>query len=239
MASLGGGARFAPVSGAPRAGRCGAAVAGAPADALWASQLADYTAAAAAGVDAILFNWFGAAAVHLAEALRVPCCGLWPGAPLTRTRAFACPLLPPAAAPPPGDGALRTYALWEALLWRSCAAPINAWRVGTLGLPPLPGPLGHYALMAERRVPVLYSFSPQVLPPPGDWPARVLPCGAWARGAPPGWAPPPALRRFMERPGAAWRCARERVRSRVQRTRPFSWAREQTLSAGDTNRRAG
>jgi hypothetical protein len=212
---------WAPLAGAPRAGAAGPPTSGAAADAAWAAQLRDYTAAAASSaqpLDAVLFNWFGVCGVHLAESLNIPCVGLWPGAPLTRTRAFPCPLLPASAVPAPagcappatssaegGERALKSYILWEALLWRSAAAPLNAWRTHTLRLAALPSDgCGHYALMAQRRVPILYGFSSAVLPPPGDWPARVLTTGAWARdvASESGWAPQARLKAFLERPGA-------------------------------------
>ena len=183
-----------------------AAVAGAAALEHWARQLADYSAAAAAAppVDAVLFNWFGTAGVHLAESLGVPALALWPGAPLTRTRAFTCPLLPSqsACSAVASDTALRSYVMLEALLWRTAAEPINAWRTGTLRLPPMRDELGHFAAMARSRCPVLYGFSPRVVPPPTDFPARVIICGDWSLRASRTWAPPPRLRQFLECPGA-------------------------------------
>lgn len=198
-----GAVRFCAVHGAPLAGQTGG-LSGASAEEAWRLQLADYRAAAAlAPVDAVIFNWFGAAGVHLAEALQCPAVALWPGAPLTRTRAFACPLLPlQPDAPPAGDENLRGYITWEAVLWRAAAAPLNAWRRDELGLAPMSDPLGHFAAMARDKVPVLYGFSPRALPPPGDWPGRVLACGAFSLPAPRGWAPPQRLLDFLQRQGA-------------------------------------
>ena len=195
---------FCSVHGAPLAGQQGALLGGSAAVELWAHQLADYSAAAAeaAPVDAVLFNWFGTAGVHLAESLAVPALALWPGAPLTRTRTFACPLMPSRADAVSGDAALRGYVMLEALLWRTAAAPINAWRQGTLGLAPIRDELGHFAAMACSKCPVLYGFAPLVVPPPPDFPARVIICGDWSLRPPRTWTPPPRLRQFLERPGA-------------------------------------
>ncbi len=199
-----GAVRFCAVHGAPLAGQTGG-LSGASAEEAWRLQLADYRAAASLGpVDAVLMNWFGIAGVHLAESLHCPAVALWPGAPLTRTRAFACPLLPlQADTPPAGDDAhLRGYITWEAVLWRAAAAPLNAWRRDELGLPSMSDPLGHFAAMARDKVPVLYGFSSRALPPPGDWPGRVLACGAFSLPAPSTWAPPQRLLDFLQRQGA-------------------------------------
>ena len=195
---------FCTVHGAPLAGQQGAVLGGSAAVELWAHQLADYSAAAAAAapVDAVLFNWFGTAGVHLAESLGVPALALWPGAPLTRTRAFACPLMPSKADAVTGDGALQGYLMLEALLWRTAEAPINAWRQGTLGLTPMRDDMGHFAAMARSKCPVLYGFAPGVVPRPADFPARVIICGDWRLRASRTWTPPPRLRQFLERPGA-------------------------------------
>ena len=192
---------FCPVHGAPLAGQQpGAVLGGSAAAEVWARQLADYSAAAAAAapVDVVVFNWFGVAGLHLAESLRVPALALWPGAPLTRTRAFACPLMPSKAAYDTGDAALRGYVMLEALLWRTAEAPINAWRQGTLGLAPMRDELGHFAAMARSKCPVLYGFSPHVVPPPTDFPSRVIICGDLRLRALRAWMPPPRLRQFLE-----------------------------------------
>ena len=192
---------FWPVRGAPLAGQQGTVLGGSAAAELWASQLADYSAAAAAPVDAVLFNWFGVAGVHLAEFLGVPAIALWPGAPLTPTKAFPCPLIPSKTASGTGDATMLGYVVLEALLWRTAEAPINAWRQETLGLAPMRDERGHFAAMARSKCPVLYGFSPSVLPPPTDFSTRVIICGDWRLRVPRKWTPPPRLRQFLERPG--------------------------------------
>ena len=202
--SLRGVVRFCRVAGTPRAGqRDGTSTSGAAAEEAWRQQLADYSAAAAlAPLDAVLFNWFGMAGVHLAESLQVPVLALWPGAPVTRTRAFACPLLPGLAASAGKDAALLGYVSLEAMLWRASEVPLNAWRQDVLGLAPLRDGLGHFAAMARAKVPVLYGYSARACPPPADWPARVLTVGPWSLPSPRAWTPPSRLLQFLERAGA-------------------------------------
>jgi sterol 3beta-glucosyltransferase len=47
-------------------------------------------------------------------------------------------------------------------------------------------------------VPVLYSFSRHVLPPPADWPGQIHVTGYWVLDESPNWQPPPALLKFLE-----------------------------------------
>ena len=61
--------------------------------------------------------------------------------------------------------------------------PLEAW--------PFSGPVA-------ARSPLLFAFSPLVLPRPSDWPANVHPTGYWPLPAPAGWAPPPDLVRFLD-----------------------------------------
>ena len=46
-------------------------------------------------------------------------------------------------------------------------------------------------------MPVLYAYSPTLLPPP-DWPSRFHVTGAWFLDPPPDWQPPPDLVAFLE-----------------------------------------
>jgi len=64
------------------------------------------------------------------------------------------------------------------------------------GLPDLaPWP---FAGEPPSRPPVLFAFSPVILPPPRDWPPGVTITGYWHLAAPDGWKPPVALARFLE-----------------------------------------
>jgi sterol 3beta-glucosyltransferase len=51
---------------------------------------------------------------------------------------------------------------------------------------------------ANKRVtPILYGFSPHIIPRPPDWGDDVHVTGYWFLDAPPGWQPPPALVEFL------------------------------------------
>lgn len=49
----------------------------------------------------------------------------------------------------------------------------------------------------QTPTPILFGFSPIILPPPADWPAWARVTGYWTLGPPPGWSPPSDLVRFL------------------------------------------
>jgi sterol 3beta-glucosyltransferase len=74
---------------------------------------------------------------------------------------------------------------------------VNQWRKETLKLP-------HRSLFASelvradgRPVPVLLSFSPNVVPPPPDWPESVQVTGYWFLDEGRTWQPPSCLLEFL------------------------------------------
>jgi len=145
--------------------------------------------------DAIVFAPLAFAAWHVAEALGVPS---WMAAvqPATRTRAF--PALPVAARPSPGGAYnLATHVLYEQLAWQALRPTLNTWRREALGLRPLPL-RGPFRAVQRRRTPVLYGFSPLVVPKPADWPAWYRLTGYWFVDRPSGWTPPRRVVEFIE-----------------------------------------
>ncbi|MGL4651608.1 MAG: glycosyltransferase, partial [Caldilineaceae bacterium] len=108
--------------------------------------------------------------------------------PLLRTRAFPMPLL--LARPLPGVPNRLTYTAAEQLFWLFFRRASTRFRA-SLGLPP--APLWYEA----PDNPVLFGFSPLVIPPPPDWGPQVHVTGWWALDEP-GWAPPADLAAFLE-----------------------------------------
>lgn len=144
------------------------------------------TIEAAQGCDAIVCAGLAAfVGLSAAEALGVPAIGAGMF-PLTPTAAFASPFLPPARVPRFLNRA--SHHLVNGLLWRAFRPAVNAARAEVCGLPP------------RRRLwtthPVLYGYSPSLLPRPADWPANAAVCGQWLAPAP-DWQPPAALRDFL------------------------------------------
>jgi UDP:flavonoid glycosyltransferase YjiC (YdhE family) len=83
------------------------------------------------------------------------------------------------------------------LFWAADRPYINRWRVQELGLPPLPWLRG-YRWTRRARIPLLFGYSPAVLPRPGDWPPWFHVTGYWSGAEPVDWRPPAGLARFLE-----------------------------------------
>jgi sterol 3beta-glucosyltransferase len=115
----------------------------------------------------------------LAEKLGIPC---WIGAgqPLTPTSTFAIPFFPDAPTWLPGRGTYHrlTYTLSARLFWQLLRIPINQARREILSLPPLPA-LWLYEQVREQRLPILYYYSPSILPQPPDWGKNYFVTGYW------------------------------------------------------------
>jgi len=147
------------------------------------------------GADAVIAGLPALWGEHIAEALKVPCvyCLLQP---LSRTTVFPSALFPWRASLGRAYNWLSHLAL-EQVLWQPWRNIINRWRRGLLGLPN--APLGGlYRRSYTQRIPVLYGFSPTVLPEPADWPAWHRVVGYWFLEEPGAWRPPPALERFVQ-----------------------------------------
>ena len=106
--------------------------------------------------------------------------------PLSPTRAFRSPFLPPGRSP--GWLNRASYGLVNGLIWRQFRGPINAARQHA-GQPP--------RRSLWTGLPMLYGISPQLLPPPADWPADHLVCGQWSAPAAP-WQPSAELQTFLD-----------------------------------------
>ena len=114
--------------------------------------------------------------------------------PATPTAVMPSASLPSLRRPP----ARLNRATWTAsewLSWRAFRPGLQAQRrrLGLSGLPrrrPSRWPL-------ETRAPILYGFSPTVVPVPADWPPDVHVTGYWFRDLDPDWTPPPELTAFL------------------------------------------
>lgn len=134
-------------------------------------------------------------AVHIAEALRIPCV-FAPLQPLTPTRAFPSPLLPVAQSLGPAYNRL-TYWLVEQMLWLPWGGMLNRWRERDMGLRALRR-MRPFADGNGRRLPCVYGFSSHIVPRPADWPAAHQLAGYWFHDSAQAWQAPASLRRFLE-----------------------------------------
>jgi len=122
--------------------------------------------------------------------------------------AYLVPFAPTRAFPSFFLGALRfslgegynalTHTLTQQILWAGVGGPMtNGWRK-RLGL----RPWGSYAEMLKYartlKTPMLYGFSPNVIPQPSDWDELQHVTGYWFLDEPADWQPPADLLKFLE-----------------------------------------
>lgn len=149
---------------------------------------------AAQGTDAIVFHPKVMVGADLSEALDVPA-----------VLATPIPLVSPTGAfPAPGVtttdmGAWLNRKTYTSLRYATLPfhRAINRWRRDTLGLDGRSLFRDPFALDGEP-LPVLYGFSPNVVPPPGDWPETTHATGYWFLDGADDWTPPADLVDFLD-----------------------------------------
>lgn len=152
--------------------------------AAWMAQ----TLHAAQGCDAIVVSGLaGFAGLSVAQRLGIPAIGAGM-IPLTPSRTFPSPFLPPAWVPALLNRA--SLALTNQMLWRALRQSLNRARAEVLGLP------AQAALWTQH--PMLYGISPTLLPPPPDWPANAVLCGQWVAPLAEAFVPGAALQQFLD-----------------------------------------
>lgn len=117
--------------------------------------------------------------------------------PFTPTHAF-----PSVLAPLP-ETRFTTWAnrishrLTQQMIWQMFRKADTAARVQVLNMPPAPfwGPM---ASLHSKAQPILYGYSPHVVPRPGDWADFIHVTGYWSLEPPTGWTPPSDLVNFLQ-----------------------------------------
>jgi UDP:flavonoid glycosyltransferase YjiC (YdhE family) len=145
--------------------------------------------------DAVIFSTVAVTGYHVAEKLNIPSC--WaPLQPINRTRSFPSVIFPMSNN---RNGMINwfTHIAEEQLAWQPSRRFINAWRRDTLGLEPLPL-IGPNSFLEKRHYPVIYGYSPTVLPKPSDWGDWIHVSGYWFLDHPKDWQPPTGLVNFIK-----------------------------------------
>lgn len=139
------------------------------------ARLLDTATAACHGSAMIIVSLASCWGQLIAHALGVPC--VWaPLQPITPTTRFPSPLLP--VMPRMGARARRlSYAAVELAAWLPWRTVFHRWRARAPG--PRGAPLDPFALARMSGAPFVYGFSPQIVPPPDDWPPHHTVTGAW------------------------------------------------------------
>jgi sterol 3beta-glucosyltransferase len=114
--------------------------------------------------------------------------------PFTPTTAFPAILFPPVIAKLGGYVNRLSHQLFRQMMWQGSRKGDRLARQQVLGLPPAPffGPYG------SMSYPIVYGFSPAVIPKPSDWHNTQV-TGYWYLDEAPDWQPPKALLDFLER----------------------------------------
>ena len=155
----------------------------------------EWNAARNFGPDLIIYHPKCLGSYHVAETLQVPAVLSLPLPFYTPTSAFPVPFIPNARL---GGWFNRlTYRL-NLLASVMYSGTVNDFRTKTLGQPGL----GRFADVLVRAdgtpVPILYPYSPHVLPVPADFPHHVHVTGYWFLDHSPDWQAGADLVRFLE-----------------------------------------
>lgn len=149
----------------------------------WMTQ----TLEVAQGCNAVVLSGLaGFVGLSVAERLGVPAIGAGM-IPLTPSREFSSPFLPPSWIPARLNRA--SLLLTNQLLWRVLRKALNRARAEVLGLPP--------KVELWTKHPMLYGVSPTLLLPPKDWPDNAVLCGQWVPPLGTDFTPSTELMQFL------------------------------------------
>lgn len=145
------------------------------------------------GADAVLFSPMMLLGLHVAEAKRIPSCGL-----------YLQPILPTRAHPPSvlGIGSLGGPLNRLVGEWFVDVTPRQHWPLvralrSESGLPPLRGPRQHRLQTLRTGWPALQGWSRHVVPAAPDQRPNVRSVGYCWPPVPAGWTPPPGLVSYL------------------------------------------
>lgn len=135
----------------------------------------------------------------IAEKQRIPCiCGqLIPVNPTGEFPAISMPAVPWLPRYFRSQYHRWTHLLVELGIWLGTKRAVNRWREQTLGLPVIPRS-GYYDNLRAWQIPIIFGFSPNIIPRPADWPAWHSISGYWFLEPDTGWQPPAGLVQFLD-----------------------------------------
>jgi sterol 3beta-glucosyltransferase len=152
-------------------------------------QIVAHVDEACGASDAVCYSLLGLSAHFSAHARGVPC---FPSSmqPLGRTSAFPSPLLPLNGHTPTflnrSTHIAIEQAFWRAFrpfIRRTLKVPLPVWN--------------HFSDLYAAETPMLFAFSPLVVPRPADWGPWMHATGYWTLPEDPAWTPPASLVDFL------------------------------------------
>jgi len=132
--------------------------------------------------------------ISLAEKLKIPLIQAH-SIPFTPTKSFPGALFPQTALKPASVNYLSHH-ITRQIMWQGFRVADKVVRQAVLGLPSAPF-FGPYRSGALESMPVLYGFSPSVIPQPADWGADKKITGYWFLHAEDAWQPSSDLEDFL------------------------------------------
>jgi len=148
---------------------------------------------AAQGMDMVLAGMGGLfIGLALAEKLGLPLVQAYV-VPFTPTREFSSVLTPKL----PTFLKRFSHHLTRQLMWQGFRSADTIARKTVLNLPAAPF-LGPFHSRATQHMPILYGFSPAVIPAPADWDENTHVTGFWFVDEAQDWQPPDALLDFLQ-----------------------------------------
>jgi len=117
--------------------------------------------------------------------------------PFTPTQAYPSFLFPKLPSWFGGSLNRLSHHLTRQIMWQGFRSADRLARQEVLGLPPAPF-WGPYNTDRVHHYPILYGFSPSVIPPPSDWDSNTHVTGYWFLDPAADWTPPLALMEFLQ-----------------------------------------
>ncbi|MEJ2557723.1 MAG: glycosyltransferase [Anaerolineae bacterium] len=154
---------------------------------------------AAQGADLLLNSALSFAGWHVAQKLDIPSIGayLQPTMPTRAFHNYSAPL-PPSWLPFKGLYNVLSTKLTNQSFFYMLRPPVNACRREVLDLPPLSAAYYWRLDSASATVPIIYGYSPSVIPRPPDWGDYQQITGYWFLDGAQNYEPPAELADFLE-----------------------------------------
>jgi sterol 3beta-glucosyltransferase len=117
--------------------------------------------------------------------------------PFSPTRAYPNALFPRLPSFLNGTLNRMSYRMAQQMMWQGFRSADTVARQQVLGLPRA-SIWGPFDSDRVKQSPILYCYSPAVLPPPADWDERMHVTGYWFLAQPDDWTPPADLLEFLQ-----------------------------------------
>jgi UDP:flavonoid glycosyltransferase YjiC (YdhE family) len=150
------------------------------------------------GSDLILAGFAGLSnGFALAEKLGIPFlqAHIMPFTPTSEFPSVLTPQLPQTRLTRWANGLSHRFV--QQMMWQMLRSADNKARTQVLKMRPAPF-WGPFASQQRESQPIIYGYSPQVIPTPADWPDYIHVTGYWFLEPPAGWEPPSDLVNFLQ-----------------------------------------